>query len=174
MLFYNRCSVILSAQNAQLNHNPRMEHMDKHKLHEENIVQLARTLTNNMKEDMEMLKNDIISSIKRSVLTCSSEQTLNAIHSERRFMATLPLPSNIYVDEKIEVQNGAYHVTFTVKCGVRYFSTTCYLGEKPDEDILAEELRNCINNAVKQCLDRDRGQIHELGDSDKVINIQSL
>jgi len=143
--------------------------MEEYRKYTEELKELSNTLRENIKEDMQLWRNELTLLSKRM----SSDHN-EPEHPSRKFIAVVPLPREIHIEEQVKFENGSYHVTFSIKCGLRIFTTTCYLGDKADVDKLALEMKRCIDNAITSCLEYDRGHVQEMCESGKVISIQSL
>lgn len=133
------------------------------------LRELTSNIINNFKEDIESIKQEFL-----RYNTTTQNVDPQEMLSNRKFIAVVPLPREIHINEKIEVVNGSYYVNYEVKCGLRVFNTRLYLGEKPNGDALTREMRKCIESAIAQCLERDSGQLQEVGEGGKIINIRHL
>lgn len=117
-------------------------------------------LLDNFKEDIQLIKTDPDNK-KPQVAT-------------KQYVAVVPLPQEIQIEEVTEVEDGSYYVIFHVKCGLRSFITKCYIGITLNEEMVHIELKRCIENAIQQCLKYDKGQIQQISESGNIIHIQSL
>lgn len=131
------------------------------------IRDYCEQLKKNIKEDMELMSQNIVDILNPS----NVEQPKK---SKKNYVYNIPLPSEISIRETIELIEGSYCVTFDIKCGLRHFKNQIYIGSILDVALVSTELKRSIENSIKQCLEYDRGQISEIGESGKIFNIQAL